>query len=276
MRGIELTTNSQASLKERLKKGEVVLGTWGTLPSASVMNVLGLSGLDFVIIDMEHGPIDIGQAEQMVQTLEVSGTVPIIRVSTNDPSLILRALDIGAQGVQIPHISTEEDARLAVRSAKYAPEGERGFTPFTRAGQYGLAAEGYAEKANEQTMVILNVEGVKGLHNLKEILKVNDIDVVFIGPYDLSQSLGKTGQVEDPKIVDYIRSSVQLMKSQGVACGSFAGNGEFLKILMDCGVQYITFSVDSAVMMKAYQDILSQFHMMKKGSRRGQSIPNRT
>jgi 4-hydroxy-2-oxoheptanedioate aldolase len=252
------------NLKERLKSGEIVLGTWSTIPSASLLNVVGLSGIDFVIIDAEHGPVSMETAEDLVRAADVTNVSPIIRVPANESHLILRALDVGAHGVQIPHVSTKEEAERAVQYSKYYPRGDRGLTPFTRAGKYGAEAEGHTQRANESTMVIVNVEGSEGLNNLKEIVDVPDIDVVFVGPYDLSQSLGKPGEIEDPVVIDGIEQSVEISKSKGLACGSFARDLCYLDILIDCGVQYITYMVDSALILQSYKNLCQEFNETRK------------
>ena len=248
------------SLREKLKNGEMVFGTWNSIPSPSLANAIGCSGIDFMVIDAEHGPVGMETAEDIIRALDVSGTSSIIRVPANESHLILRALDIGAHGIQIPHVSTKEEAGRAVKYSKYYPEGSRGFTPFTRAGKYGMEAAGYIKTANENTMVVINVEGSEGLKNLNDIVSVRGIDVIFIGPYDLSQSLGKPGEVEDPKVIEGIRRSVDATKNKGLACGSFARNLRYLDILIDCGVQYITYTVDSALIAQTYTELYKIFN----------------
>ena len=140
-------------LKERLRGGETVIGTFSGIPSPSLVEAIGYSGIDFVVIDAEHGPVEIQTAENIVRAAEITGMAPIIRVPDNESHLILRALDIGAHGVQVPHVSTREEAELAIESSKYHPQGKRGLSPFTRAGKYGLAAENHALRNNENIIV---------------------------------------------------------------------------------------------------------------------------
>lgn len=258
------------NIKERLKKGEMVFGTWNSIPSASVVNSICCSGIDFIVIDAEHGPVSMETAENLVRAAEVAGAAPIIRVPNNHSHIILRALDIGAHGVQVPHVSNKEQAEKVVKYSKYYPAGDRGFTPFTRAGGYGIEAAGHTERSNERIIVIVNVEGVEGLKNLKEIVSVPEIDVIFLGPYDISQSLGKPGEVEDPEIISHIHSSVDIIKNKGLSCGSFARDLHYLDILIDCGVQYITYTVDSNLIAETYRDIYQEFNKMKKAK-----APNR-
>jgi 4-hydroxy-2-oxoheptanedioate aldolase len=128
-----------------------------------------------------------------------------------------------------------------------------------------LDAKGYAEKANANTIVVLNVEGKEGLKNLNEIVKTKGVDVVFIGPYDLSHSIGKPGQVEDKEVINSIKNSVKVIKDSGMACGSYSHTLEYMDILIDCGVQYVTYTVDSALVAQSYKQVYERFsRKMKK------------
>ncbi len=249
-------------LKERLRGGETVIGTFSGIPSPSLVEAIGYSGLDFIVIDSEHGPVEMQTAENLVRAAEITGMVPIIRVPCNESHLILRALDIGAHGVQVPHVSTKEEAELAIEYSKYHPQGKRGLSPFTRAGEYGLAAENHVFRINENVIVVVNIEGVEGVQNLSEITSVPEIDVIFIGPYDLSQSLGKPGQVEDHEVVSCIKDSVKEIKNNGKSCGSFARDKKYLEILVDCGVQYIAYSLDSHIILQSYKNLKELFERL--------------
>ena len=242
-------------LKKKIKDGKTVIGTWNMIPSPTIVEIIGLSGFDFVIIDAEHGPVGMESAENLVRACEVAQTSAIIRVPSNEPHLILRALDIGACGIQVPHVSTKSEAESVVESSRYHPMGKRGFSPFTRAAKYGADPESYIKKSNEETMVILNVEGVDGLKNLREIASVKGIDVIFLGPYDLSQSFGKPGQVNDPEVINALKNSAKLIKDKGLCCGSFAKDAKYLETLVDCGMQYITYGVDSAIISDTYREL---------------------
>jgi len=253
---------NKGQLKKRLQKGETVIGTFSGIPSPSLVEAIGYSGIDFIVIDAEHGPVEIQTAENIVRAAEIMGMAPIIRTPGNESHLILRALDIGAHGVQIPHVSTREEAELAIEYSKYHPQGKRGLSPFTRAGKYGLAAENHTLRNNENVIVVVNIEGIEGIQNLNEIITVPKIDVIFIGPYDLSQSLGKPGQVEDPEVVSCIKDSVKKIKNSGKSCGSFARDKKYLEILVDCGVQYVTYMVDSAVILQSYKNLKEFFERL--------------
>ncbi|OGL47685.1 MAG: hypothetical protein A2W05_00050 [Candidatus Schekmanbacteria bacterium RBG_16_38_10] len=253
---------NKVSLKQRLRNGEGVLGTWNIIPSSSLINTIGSSGIDFIVIDAEHGPANMVVVEDLIRAAEVSGMASIVRVPSNESHLVLRALDIGAYGVQIPHVSTKKEAELAVEYSKYYPEGSRGLSPFTRAGNYGKGAEDHTVRANENTLVVLNIEGTEGIKNLEEIVEVPNVDVIFLGPYDLSQSIGKPGQVNDPEVRKLMKDSVRSIKENGRACGSFAKDKDYLEFLIDCGVQYLTYMVDTSVILEAYSEINRSYQKM--------------
>ena len=244
-------------LKKILKEGGLVIGPFMKFTDPAAVEIAGYAGFDFVIIDTEHGPVSIQTAQNLIRAAEVAKITPIIRVAENNPSFILRALDIGAQGVEIPQISTKEDALRAVRSVKFSPQGERGVCRFVKAAGYSsFDRYRYFKLSNEQTLVIVHIEGVEGVKNLKEILTVKDIDVIFLGPYDLSQSCGVTGQVNHPAVVEKMQESVKLSRGENVAVGTFVDNLEDAKRWINLGVQYISFSVDVGIFYEACSGIV--------------------
>ena len=253
------------TLKGRLKAGRVVLGTWCTLVSPSVINVIATAGLDFAIIDMEHGPHSFQTAEDMIRAAEIEGCTPLIRVAKNDESLILNALDIGAHGVVVPHIETRSDAELAISHAKYYPVGKRGFSPFTRAGGYSLLnVKTHSRTQNEKTMMILILEGIEGIANLDEILTIEQIeekiDVIYIGAYDLSQAVGLPGEVDHPKVRKSLEMCVRKIRGRGLAAGGYvAKNGSDIKWMVDMGMQFITLLPDCTVLFHAFESLVHDF-----------------
>lgn len=252
-----LRTVRRNKLKTAMQEGKISFGPFMKLADPAAVEVAGYAGFDFVIIDTEHGPISIETAQNLIRAAEVAGITPIIRVAENSPSLILRALDIGAQGVEIPQISTKEDALKAVQSAKFFPQGERGVCRFVRAASYSSSDRcQYFKLSNEETMVIVHIEGVEGIKNLKEILTVEGLDIIFLGPYDLSQSCGVTGQVNHPTVIKKMEESVKLSREAKVAVGTFVDNFEDTKKWMDAGVQYISFSVDVGIFYDACSRIV--------------------
>lgn len=244
--------------KERLRAGEVVIGPFTLVPEPIMVSALGIAGMDFIILDMEHGPFDLSEVETMCHAADGVGVAPIVRVGEINEWMILRALDVGATGVQVPQITCKADAQAVVRAAKYRPIGDRGLSIITRAGELGTRGPKYTDLANEETTVIVHIEGVEGVRNLDEVLEVEHIDVIFLGPYDLSQSLGIPGQVEDPRVEGAIRECVKKIKNAGKFAGSFAKDTTIARRMIDMGVQYMSVSVDAAIYKDACAAILRE------------------
>jgi len=239
-------------MKQKLEEGKVLYGPFVKFTDPAAIEIAAYSGFDFVIIDLEHGPHSSQSAQNLVRAAELGGITPVIRVLENSPTHILRALDIGAQGIEVPHISSRKEAEKAARAARFAPQGERGLCRFVRAANYSsVPSDEYIPKANKETVVIIHVEGVQGIKNLREILKVPGIDVIFLGPYDLSQSCGFPGKVNHPVVVEKMEEAVDIAKEAGVKIGTFVETCEEAKKWEKAGVQYISFSVDVGIYYEA-------------------------
>jgi 2-keto-3-deoxy-L-rhamnonate aldolase RhmA len=247
-------------LKRKLQRGEAVFGPFMNCSYPAFIEIAGLSGFDYAIVDMEHGPLGVETAEDMCRAGQGVGLDPIVRVRKNDAPQIQRALDIGSAGVQVPQIETVEQAEAAVRASKYQPIGMRGISLFTRAGDYGaLGLQGITDRLNEEQMLIIHIEGRRGLENLEEIVAVPHIDVVFLGPYDLSQSFGIPGQVNDPRVVQGMTDAVAKIRAAGKAAGTYANDPETAQRWIDVGIQYISLSVDVNIFATACQNLLAPF-----------------
>ena len=225
-------------LKAMWRQGLPTFGPVLGLNATGICEIIGHAGFDFCLIDLEHGAINLETAENMVRATETAGMASIIRVAHNRPELISQALDLGANGVHIPTISTREEAQEAVWASKFSPLGGRGVHPAVRAARYSADQPIYFNKANKETIVILAIEGTKGVDNIGEILKIRGIDAIFVGPYDLSQSMGVVGQVTHPKVVEKIQDIVALSKKSEVAVGVFIDTPEAAKEWAKQGVLY--------------------------------------
>lgn len=252
------------SLKRRLKDGEIVFGPWCVIPSPSIINIIGAAGIDFVIIDMEHGSAGFETAEDMVRAAESENCCPLIRVGKRDESTVLRALDIGVHGLLIPHVESREDVEESISFSKYYPEGARGFSPYTRAGGYGyLGVKDHAQKENEETLIGVILEGKAGLKNIDSILETKNIDLVYIGAYDLSQAMGMPGQVEHPAIKKEMEKCIRKIRDCGIAAGGYvAKNADDIKWMTDIGMQFITCLPDATVIFHAFYDCVENFRQV--------------
>ena len=246
-------------LKKALQDGKTVFGPFLKFTDPAVVEIMGFAGFDFVIIDAEHGPISMQSAQNMIRAAETANITPIIRVANNDEALILRALDIGAQGIEIPQINSKSQAIKAVKSVKYSPQGERGVCRYVRAANYSSMDKfKYFKSANNETMIIAHIEGVEGVNNLDEILSVPGIGVIFIGPYDLSQSLGIPGEVSNPLVTEKMKEVVLKCKENKVSVGTFADDVKTAKFWVSLGVQYMSFSVDVGILYEGSKQIVKK------------------
>jgi len=247
-------------LKERLADKKYIVGPFLKLPSPAVVEIMGIAGFDYVIIDCEHGPLNILAAEDMVRAAHLAGISAVIRVGENNAGMISRALDIGADAVQVPQICSKKDAEDLLQAAKYFPAGERGVCRYVRAAKYSAVEKNeYFKKANQESMVIIHIEGQEGINNLDEIISVDGIDIVFIGPYDLSQSLGLPGQVNHPLVEEKMRAVVEKARKNGKYVGTFVDDVETGNKWIKLGVQYISYSVDVGIIYNACKDITQKF-----------------
>ena len=249
------------NLKAKIKQGIPVLGTWNTIGSPMFSEILAFSGLDFLIIDFEHGPFQIDQVHDYVNRCEINSSTPIFRIPSNSDWMALQVLDQGGHGVMAPHIDDKDSAQLLVDSTKYHPLGKRGFTPFTKAGGFtNLHGDVYAEKANEFTLVSIIVESKESLENLDEILEVDEIDVVYFGAYDLSQALGVPGETRHTSVLREIEHGLRKVNDNGKYAGGFvAQSKDDIKWLLDMGMRFITYEVDSSIVYKAVNDVTDWF-----------------
>ena len=187
---------AERTFRQRLQDGETTIGTFQIIDSPMVSEIVGLSGMDFTIIDQEHGPLTAESSVGMCAAAAQGGAAPIVRVRENTEGEIQRALDVGAAGVEIPQIETRE---AAVEHARFSPLGGRGLSPYTRAAGYNGGPD-YTDTQNEEVTVIVHIEGERGVESLDEIMAVEGIDVLFLGPYDMSQSIGIPGQVRHERV----------------------------------------------------------------------------
>ncbi|MDR0681588.1 MAG: aldolase [Dysgonamonadaceae bacterium] len=245
------------TFKEKLSKGTPVYGPFMKTVDPAFVECAGHAGFDFVILDMEHGPASFSDLQNLIRGAEASGLVPIVRTYDSSETAISKALDLGAKGVQIPQIQSADEAKEVVKAAKYFPKGERGVCRFVRAANYSSTPRNeYFELANE-ALIILQVEGKQVLNKLDSILSVEGLDILFIGPYDLSQSLGVPGQVSHPSVVEAIKNISEQAKKAGIVTGVFCDTFEAADLWRGAGIQYLSWSVDVGIFTEACSNIVT-------------------
>ena len=247
-------------LKEKLESGNAVLGTWSVIPSSVTTDVIASTGLDFLIIDSEHGPISFETAQDMVITCESRGVSPVMRLGGINEADILKALDIGVHCIQIPNVNNKKDVEKIVQLTKYPPIGARGFSPFTRAGNYSVNnAKLLTDKANKNTLIAINIEGIEAIEDIENILKIKELDIIFIGLFDLSKALGIPGDVDNPKVLEFLKELTIKINNAGKYSGTITTSKEKITSFLNINVKYIVHLVDCEMLRNAYSDIQQHF-----------------
>lgn len=249
------------SFGERLRSGtEPLLGTFLQLPSSDAVEVVASAGLDFVILDNEHGPIPLEGLGDLLRAAAVRGAATLVRLASDAPTGVQKALDLGAGGVLVPHVTSREQAEAVVAAATFAPGGNRGACPCVRGLDYGRheSAQTYSD-ADEAVVVVLAIEGAEGVANAEQIASVPGVDAVLLGPVDLSHSLGVPGQPEHPLVREAITGCVDRLRDLGVAVGVFSFTAQQARGWAAAGARLLPVGVDAMELQARYTDLCAQF-----------------
>ena len=235
----------ETSLKQKLKKQELTIGSWlsyGFTPTCEIMTRVGF---DWLVIDMEHSAIDFSDCLELIQIIENSETVPLVRVGENDPLHIKRVMDAGAHGVIVPMINTVDDAQKAIDALYYPPRGKRG-VGLGRAQNYGMGFEQYKEWADEESILIVQIEHRDGVKNLESIISLEGTDGFIIGPYDLSGSLGVPGNWHHSSVVEALKEVQRIMNKHIKAGGYHIVHSNHQELLdkIEQGYSFIAYGDD--------------------------------
>ncbi len=224
----------------------MVFGCFLRYPDPALAEMLGYQDWDFFVFDGEHGTIEPRDCENLVRAAERNKVTPIVRVTTNLPPIILRFMDTGAQGLHVPLVNSAVDAENAVRAVKYQPLGMRGLAA-VRAADYAQAIplEEYTQQANAETLVVVHIETAEAVKQLSEIVEVDGLDVIFIGPTDLSHSLGVTGQLQHPTVKAAMQEIVQTVERSKAALGILVSSAQAAREWRDRGARYIAVTFES-------------------------------
>ena len=240
------------SLKKRFQNGEILVGTWLNGPVPSQVEIVGHAGFDFVILDSEHSSYGVDQCEELVRAADAVALACLVRVGPGDAREIGKALDLGAQGIIVPHVSSADEASTSVRYAHFAPRGVRGAAPTVRGARFGRTSwKDYLTQASSETMVVLQIEGKEGIDALDDIMSIEGVDVLFVGTFDLSESLGVSGQLDHPKLLDAVGDIVRRAREKQIALGLWMPKPEQVGPWIERGVQMITVANNDMIFFEA-------------------------
>ena len=247
--------NPKNLFKAGLTAGQRQLGIWNTIGGNTVPELLGGSGFDWVLVDCEHAAIETVEVLPALQAIgQNPDTSAVVRVAANDPTLFKRVLDMGAQTVMVPYVQTADEAAAAVYAMRYGPNGMRGMAGMTRATRYGRV-EDYYNKAEEELCLIVQVETLEGLRNLDAIAQTDGVDGVFIGPADLSASMGLRGQLTHPDVDKAIADAITELVDMDVPAGVMALDPAVAERYLACGTSFVAVAVDLVMLADAVADI---------------------
>lgn len=247
-------------LKLKLKKDQPVIGTWSIISSPIVVEILALSGFDFLILDMEHGIYDQTALDACIRACEAAGCAPIVRVPGINPSAVQWALDMGAHGIIVPQVGNAASAAMAVGMTKFAPAGSRGYNPFTRAAGYAAPSSNQAGKLrNDFGLTSVIVENQAALDDLDAILAIEDLDMVYVGVYDLSIALGFEGNTKHPLICQVLEQTITRVRAAGKIAGLMVRNKEDVTKAIKLGAHFLVYSVDTFILREAAKDAVAAF-----------------
>lgn len=243
-------------IKNILKIKDQLFGTWSIIASPIVVDIIGTTGLDFIIIDMEHGDVSINQLGDLYRAANNRGFEAIVRLPDNNKQTILRVLETGIRSIMIPHVSSKEEAIEIVKNCKYYPEGNKGLSPYTINHDYTHKnIPNSLRNANDEIFIGVLIEGKDCIKNAKEISTVKGIDLIYMGIYDISQELGLPGDLYHPQILKIIKECVDIIQKNGKFAGSFAMDKKYINILKECNFKFISYSVDCAILKEGYENI---------------------
>ncbi len=240
------------TVKRKLRSGETVLACWISTLSPVCVETLGYAGFDAAIFDAEHFPYDSYMLENLIRTAEVVGLTPIVKIPKHEKTQLLRAIDSGAMGAHFAEVETPEEAEERIKSVKYHPDGHRGLSFSHRAARHGfLESEEYMKRANEEMLSIIVIESERGYRNLDAILEVPGIDVISIGPHDLSHSMGIPDQIKHPRMQEAFATIIAKATAKGLPVGTGAWTHDMAEERVGWGMRYIHWSHDLGIFADA-------------------------
>jgi 2-keto-3-deoxy-L-rhamnonate aldolase RhmA len=242
------------SFIKKIQNNPPAIGTLVTLDSPEVVEILCLCKFDWLFFDMEHGVLSVASVQHLIQSMTPE-CYSIVRIPENSSVWIKKVLDTGCDGILVPQVKNADEARSAVMAAKFPPQGERS-VGISRAHGYGMSFPEYVKNANEIVSLIIQIEHIDAVNNLDEILNVDGIDGVFIGPYDLSGSMNCLGDITNDKVQDAVREIKRKCADKQIPIGIFVMKGESAPKEIEDGCQFIAIGIDTTLLWNAAQNQL--------------------
>lgn len=234
--------------KAALKAGRQQIGIWCSIPDAGICEALAGCGFDWMMIDTEHGVIDVAKAQAMLQAAAPYPTHAAVRPGWNDAVEIKRLLDVGAQTILVPYVQNAAEAARAVAAVRYPPHGTRGVAGITRASRFGVVAD-YTARANAEICLLVQAETAEALGHIEAIAAVDGVDGIFIGPADLAASMGHPGNPGHPEVRAAILDAIARIRAAGKPAGILSLDPEFLREAVAAGTTFTAVDVDSAILL---------------------------
>jgi len=244
--------------KRALTAGRTQIGLWSSLSSNYSVEVIAGAGFDWLLLDMEHSPNDLESLLAQLQAAASYAAHPVVRVPWNDMVSIKRVLDVGAQSLLVPYVSSAAEARAAVSFTRYPPQGVRGVAGTTRATRFGRIKD-YARHAHQEICVLVQVETQPALDNIEAICATDGVDGVFIGPADLHASLGHPGEIANPKVKPVIDEAVRRIRKAGKAPGILTPSEDDARHWLDCGALFVAVGADVAILARGAETLAQKF-----------------
>jgi 4-hydroxy-2-oxoheptanedioate aldolase len=251
-------------IKERIYKGETLLGCWLNLGSSLTSEIVGLAGFDWVLIDVEHGAGFEGQVLHQLQALEHTPAASIVRVESYQRQRFHRVLDLGAEGIMCPRIYTPADAEQAVKAIRYQPEGSRGVAKMIRAAGFGADFENYYADHKKNLVCIVQIETAEILNNLDAVAATDGVDVLFVGPTDLSIALGVYNKPDHPKFVEAVKATADAATKEGKSAGILLGNADEFQKYYDLGYRFIACGSDGVFVQSGASTTAERLMQLRK------------
>jgi len=256
------------TLKQKIINRDITIGSWITIGNNAIAEILANADFDWLVVDLEHTTISLDQAGELIRTIELTGVSSLVRLTSNDENQIKRIMDAGAQGIVVPMVKSANDAISAIAATRYPPLGNRG-VGLARAQQYGSSFKEYLawqSDMNSGPIVIVQIEHIDAVDNLKKILTVDGVDAFIIGPYDLSCSMGIPGEFENPKFIQIMERIIKISSELNAVSGLHVvePDREKLNEAIEAGHKFIAYSVDIRMLDVTARNGMSEYRKVKK------------